>query len=267
LDTLLGNEPVFEPKTRIYQRLLAGDPEEAAELLDEYLESMPLVEVYDTMLIPALSLAETHAHRGALTDERHRFILQSLKEIIEDLGQRPLEVQLQAAANESRNAGDDSPASASNAPPVCVLCLPARDEADEISSTMLAQLLERDGCMVQAISLTARASEMVDLVAKRQPAVVCVSATPPAAVMHARYLCSRLRARLPKVNLVVGLWDTPGDLATATKRIACGANTHVVATLADAQQQVRLLIEPLLPRPERPTEQDNASDILEEARA
>ena len=35
LDTLLGNEPVFEPKTRVYQRLLAGDQEEAAELVDE----------------------------------------------------------------------------------------------------------------------------------------------------------------------------------------------------------------------------------------
>ena len=35
LDILLGNEPVFEPKKRIYQRLLAGDQEEAAELLDE----------------------------------------------------------------------------------------------------------------------------------------------------------------------------------------------------------------------------------------
>jgi predicted PurR-regulated permease PerM len=265
LDTLLGNEPVFEPKTRIYQRLLAGDPEEAAELLDEYLESTPLVEVYDTMLIPALSLAETHAHRGELTEERHRFILQSLKEIIEDLGQRPLAVQAQVAANETRGANTDSPAIALNSPPVCIVCLPARDEADEISATMLAQLLETNGCIVQAISPTARASEMVDLVAQRQPAVVCVSATPPAAVMHARYLCTRLRARMPGVNLVVGLWDTPGDLATATKRIGCGAHTHVVATLADAQQQVRLLIQPLLPLAERPTQPDNGPRILEEA--
>ena len=86
LDILLGNEPVFEPKKRIYQRLLAGDQEEAAELLDEYLEHQPLVEVYDTVLIPALALAETHWHRGELDEGRHKFILQSLKEIIEDLG-------------------------------------------------------------------------------------------------------------------------------------------------------------------------------------
>ena len=34
LNTLLGDKPVFEPTKRIYQRLLAGDDEEAAELLD-----------------------------------------------------------------------------------------------------------------------------------------------------------------------------------------------------------------------------------------
>ncbi len=38
LDILLGDEPVFEPKKRVYQRLLAGDQEEAAELFDEYFE-------------------------------------------------------------------------------------------------------------------------------------------------------------------------------------------------------------------------------------
>ena len=61
LDILLGTEPVFEPKTRIYQRLLAGDQEEAAELFDEYLAQGTVVEFYDTALIPALAMAETHS--------------------------------------------------------------------------------------------------------------------------------------------------------------------------------------------------------------
>ena len=176
------------------------------------------------MLIPALALAETHWHRGELDEGRHKFILQSLKEIIEDLGQRQPEMQAQAAAKDANEAdGDSASVVLTDSPPVCILCLPARDEADEIAAMMLAQLLETSGCVVQAVSVTARASEMVDLVEQRQPDVVCISATPPAAVMHARYLCTRLRARMPKVNLVVGLWDTPGDLTKAKKRIGCGA--------------------------------------------
>ena len=58
---------------------------------------------------------------------------------------------------------------------------------------MLAQVLEAKGCLVQAVSVTSLASEMVDLVEQCTPDVVCISATPPAAVMHARYLCKRLR--------------------------------------------------------------------------
>ena len=99
---------------------------------------------------------------------------------------------------------------------------------------------------MQAVSVTSLASEMVDLVEQRKADVVCISATPPAAVMHARYLCKRLRRRFPKVKLVVGLWDAQGDLNKAKERIGCGAT--VVATLADAQEQIRLLIPPPLPQ-------------------
>ena len=111
---------------------------------------------------------------------------------------------------------------------------------------MLAQVLETRNCVVQAVSVTSLVSEMVDLVEPRKADVVCVSATPPGAMMHARYLCKHLRRRFPKVKLVVGLWDVQGDLNKARERIGCGAT--VVATLADAQEQIRLLIQQLLPQ-------------------
>ena len=90
---------------------------------------------------------------------------------------------------------------------------------------------------------------MADLVDQCTAAdVVCISATPPAAVMHARYLSKRLRGRLPKVNLVVGLWHAPGDLNKTRERIGCDA--IVVATLAAAQEQIGTLILPHLPQPD-----------------
>ena len=110
---------------------------------------------------------------------------------------------------------------------------------------MLAHVLETKNCVVQAVSVTSLASEMVDLVERRKADVVCVSATPPGAMMHARYLCKQLRRRFPKVKLVVGLWDMQGDLSKAKERIGCGAT--VVATLADAQEQIRLLIQQFVP--------------------
>ena len=109
LDILLGTEPVFEPKERIYQRLLAGDQEEAAELFEDYLEHQPLVEVYDTVLIPALALAETHWQLGELNEGKHKFIMQSLKEMIQDRGERQQEMQAkEAIADAPMEDGDSS---------------------------------------------------------------------------------------------------------------------------------------------------------------
>ena len=39
LNVLLGSEPVLEPSESLYQRLLAGDPDEATERAEEYLKT------------------------------------------------------------------------------------------------------------------------------------------------------------------------------------------------------------------------------------
>ena len=49
-------------------------------------------------------------------------------------------------------------------------------------------------CLVQSVSFTATANEVFELLERRTPAVVCISATPPAAVMHARHLCNSFAA-------------------------------------------------------------------------
>ena len=241
LDVLLGNEPVFEPKKRIYQRLVAGDQEEADELLEDLLDQSPVVEIYDTVLMPALALAETHWHRGEFDDGKHKFILESLREMIQDRIERQQEMQSHETTDDTQVENEDSDlVDLINSPRPCILSLPARSEADEIAAMMLAQVLETKSCVVQAVSVTSLASEMLDLVELRKADVVCISATPPGAMMHARYLCRHLRRRFPKVKLVVGLWDLHGDLNKARDRIGCDA--IVVTTLADAQEQIRLLI-------------------------
>ncbi len=244
LDTLLGNQPVFELKKRIYQRLLAGDQEEAAELLLDDLAKRPLIEVYDAVLMPALAMAETHWHLGEFDENRHVFILQSLRASIEELGERQQAIQAKLDAAEvdaGEGAATLTPLAGASKP--CVLCLAAHDEADEIVGLMLAQVLEMRGCLTHVVSVAALVNERVDLVEARKPDVVCISATPPAAAMHARYLCRRLRERLPEAILVVGLWGAQGDLTKAKERIGCGPDTHVVGSLADASEQIRRLIQ------------------------
>jgi len=254
LNTLLGDKPVFEPTKRVYQRLLAGDDEEATELLDEYFEHTPLVEVYDTVLIPALASAETHWRRGELEEGRHKFILQTLKSMIQERGERQQELHEKESSEDMKEAeADSSLADRAGLQGLCVLCLPAHGEGDELAGMMLAQILDIRGCVVETVpaTATAAASELVDYVEQRKADVVCISAAPPAAVAHARRLRMRLRRRFPKLNLVVGLWNAPGDLNEARERVGPDPRTQIVATLAEAQEQIRRFIEAQSEKPGR----------------
>jgi len=249
LDILLGNEPVFELKTRVYQRLLAGDLEEAAELVEEALEQTSLAEVYDAVLIPALALAESDRRRGDIDEDRQKFIFQSLKDTIEDLGERQKELPAQPVNGEpfATPGGADLVILSTSSKP-CILLLPARNETDEIAATMLAQLIETNGFRVETISESVLAAELADLIAQHHADVVCISAMPPRAATHARYLCNRLRGKFPEERLLVGLWSAQGDLAQARTRIGCTAAVRVVATLAQAHEQIQVVLQPLLVR-------------------
>lgn len=240
LDTMLGSDAALDLRTRVYQRLLAGDQEEAAELLLNELKERPLVEIYDTVLIPALALAELHWHRDEIDEARHDFILQGLRASIEELSDQAIRETAKVAQATQKDAVTE-PSLTNGAPKIRILCLPAHDQADEIAGLMLAQVLTMEGGVVHLASAKALVSEMPNLAEQHEADVVCISSTPPAAVMHARYLCKRLGGRFPGVVLIVGLWDLKGDLDKAKERLGCDESVHVVRTLNEAHHKIREL--------------------------
>ena len=253
LNILLGTEPVFEPKKHVYQRLLAGDMEEAAQLLENSLEHESLVDVYDTVLIPVLAIAETHWQLGELDDAKHKFIMQSLKEMLQDRSDRQQDelaaLAKKGIASADGTAEDAVPADAVRSSPLSILCLPARTEADEITGMMLSQVLASPGCLAKAVPVTSLAEEMANPVEQGSADVIFISATRPAAVMHARYLCKRLRAVFPAVKIVAGLWESDSDLNKAQERIGYGVT--VVSTLAAALKEIQLISGPHLSLPDQ----------------
>ena len=74
LIALLGDKPILEPKVCFYQRL----SQEAGAVLEEYLKGKQLVDACDTILIPALGLAEQDRHRGVLDENREKFALENV---------------------------------------------------------------------------------------------------------------------------------------------------------------------------------------------
>jgi hypothetical protein len=229
LDVLLGDEPVLNPTTRIYQRLIAGDDEEAAELALEYLKERPLETVYDQILIPAMAEAESDWHRGKLDNARHLWIRQGLKEIVQALGEKQQSDEAKAASTtaklEAKNqaigtatsseTSSDAPATRLPLPDgklVNVRCLPAHDEADEIVGMMVAQVLGLRGYTVTVANADSLASEMAASFDPEKIDVVVVSALPPKAALHARYLLKLVTSRDTDLRIIVGLWtnNKPG---------------------------------------------------------
>ena len=188
-----------------------------------------------------------------------------MREIIEGLGESqrtppPIDIEPSAATNGVSAAGVDIP----ELKP-CILCLPARTEADEIAGMMLAQVFKAEDWTVHSVAITAQASEIVDFVEKHEAAVICISAMAPAAVMHARHLFNRLRRDFPTVKILIGLWDAQGDLTKAKNRIGSGAAADVVATLTDAQEHLRQLVPSIVPRSESNVQPNSSPRVMETA--
>ena len=269
LDVLLGDTPVLEPPLRIYQRLVAGDDQEAMELALAYLKEMPLDAVYDDVLVPALEAAQRDWLRQDLDEPHYASVLQGFKAIVEAVGAQPAEPAQDAAAAKTSAVSNEAPAKTEvlcqRLPGGCdvhVVCLPLQTEADEIVGLMLSQLLVRRGYRVTGIGAAALASESVELIERVRPHLVVISALPPKAAMHARYVLKKLFARFPDLKVVLGLWTS----ARQMKRTGpCDIGSLKPATtLAQAQEQLdqlvhQILIEPARPSP--PAVQDHAGSV------
>jgi hypothetical protein len=103
---------------------------------------------------------------------------------------------------------------------------------------MVANVLDVRGYHAKVVSVTALASEMIHTVEQEKADMVVVSALPPAAVTHARYLCKRLHAKFPDVETLVGLWMWKGDAQKAKSRIACTRSVRLVTTLCQSLDEV-----------------------------
>jgi predicted PurR-regulated permease PerM len=155
LDIMLGDQPALTPSQLVYQRLLAGDPIEAAEQAREYLKTAPLENYYDSILADGLGLAAADNRLGHLNAERLDRITLTVRELVDDLdGHEDIKVVETAPSNVdsplatlgAAESDDDK----TRAPRVwrasrSILCIPGYGTLDEAAAVVLAQVLRRRG--------------------------------------------------------------------------------------------------------------------------
>jgi hypothetical protein len=155
LDIMLGDQPALTPSQLVYQRLLAGDPIEAAEQAREYLKTAPLENYYDSILTGGLGLAVADNRLGHLDAERLDRITATVRELVDDLDAHedvqvveppssntdsPLATLVDAASDE-----EETRIPRVWQTPRSILCIPGFSKLDEAAAIVLAQLLRRRG--------------------------------------------------------------------------------------------------------------------------
>jgi len=235
LHSLLGTNAKLSPAAHVYERLLAMDQTEAWAIAEKYLEDKPLVKLYDSVVIPVLSLAEEDRHKGVLDPLRAEFVLLSISELVARLtGYR------QHAEDDERSERSVL-IDALRAPQqkeCAVVCLSAGGQATELTTVMLTQLLERAGRQTLMLMPDTISDDILKAMAQEKDTVIFISALPPFAFAQARAVCQRVRTHMPENRIAVALWTSDEDSDEVVERFGSKRPDLVVGSLAHAVRQV-----------------------------
>jgi predicted PurR-regulated permease PerM len=231
LDVMLGDRPALSPPEIFYQRMLAGDPTEAAEKAEEFLKERSLSSYYDEVALKGLQLAQMDAERGALDQERLAKIRDAVREFANDLSDQddrpPPKVHSTTDAEASsavQSVREDSPyedlpvLSKDELPPEWqgehpVLCVAGRSLIDEAAAIMLGQLSTAHGLAARVEAAEALSTTNVFRLDTNGVAIVCLIYLDANSPAHMRYSIRRLRRKLPKATIILNCWMKDADPA------------------------------------------------------
>jgi len=195
-DVLLGDEPVLTPDVNLYQRLLARDEDEAAEIVRERALNCSPVELCDQVLIPTVVHARQDLRAGRLTGDDYRFVLEAIRTIAEHQD-FPAELRSESSADATRRQ------------PMSIVACGAQDEADSTALDLFQQVLDPTHFHLHVVSPKRLVSEVLEIVGESQPAAVLIVSLPEGGLAHTRHLCKRVRARFGGQKIIVGRWNGP----------------------------------------------------------
>ena len=237
LDVMFGDQPALSPAEIFYQRMLAGDPNEAAEKAEAYLKERSLSTYYDDVAVEGLGLAQADLDREVLNFERIIAIRDTVNEFIEDIDEEDAmppkgtsvdTAETVATVEKTEQKNDELPkVSPDNLAenwrgPKPILCISARTPLDEAAAAMFAQLCRAHGLGTAVEAASALSTSNIDQLQTEAVALVCVSSL-GSSISALRYMVRRLRRKLPNAKIMIGLWskndaaDRMADIKTIAK--------------------------------------------------
>jgi hypothetical protein len=234
---LMADTPALAPEYGYYQRLLARDQSEAADLIERHIKTQPPRSVYDALLLPALNYAERDRLELRLSLEAETAVIDATRELLSDAAE-----SIRSLPQEPPTPPEDSPVPGPREP-LHVLGYAINGVADELALGMLAHVVDDLPIVLETTSTRLQASELVSLVKTQGVSVVCLADLPPSPPSKTRYLVKRLHAALPDVRILVGRWAPPGLADESTHALRDAGAILVASTLAETRMYLGGLTE------------------------
>jgi hypothetical protein len=241
---LMVDTPALAPEFGYYQRLLARDQGEAADLIEQHIKTEAPRTVYDALLLPALNYAERDRLEQRLSLDEETAVIDATRELLSDAADLIRRLQPEPPPPEG-------PALPGPREPLRVLGLATNGVADELALEMLGHLLDDLPIVVEIAKGRMLASELVSLVQAQGVSVICLADLPPSPPSKTRYLVKRLHAALPEVRILVGRWSPRALADDSTQLLRDAGATLVASTLTETRTYLSGLVE--IPRLALPT--------------
>ena len=240
---LMADTPALAPEFGYYQRLLARDQGEAADLIEQYIKTEAPRSVYDALLLPALNYAERDRLEQRLSLEEETAVIDATRELLSDAAESISRLQPEPSPT-------TDPAIAGPRQPLRVMGVATNGIADELALQMLGHLLDDLPIVVEVVKGRMLASDLVSLVQAQGVSVICLADLPPSPPSKTRYLVKKLRVALPELRILVGRWGPRALADDSTQLLRDAGATLVATTLAETRTYLGGLVEiPRVPLP------------------
>lgn len=214
LDILLGDRPPIAPENRFYQRLLAEDFDELEDVIEEYLNRGAALELFDSVILPALQLAEDDRASDSISRHEHKEIFLHLQEVLD-------------SAVEGFRSTEDTAIHP-------VVIMPARTDGDALAGAMLAYVLRTKGIPCTWFSERILNSEIASKLAEHGSVVMCVSALTISSSRAAASIFKRMGEGLNGQRLL-GIWHGERSDAAASQP---HPHIEIITTFAEATRLI-----------------------------
>ena len=222
LDVLLSDRPALPPALRFYQRLLASDEREATAIVRAAAAESDWSRAADAVVVRALALARRDRRDENLTADEEGRLLTAVRAVRGHVDAEPKRVE-----PEPIDGGRPR-----------VIAVPAHHRSEEAVLAWLAVGAVLDPVSVELGSTKMLAAQVIDRVEGERPAAVVIAVLPPGGLVQARYLCRRLRRRVPDVAIVVAYFGKPRHFDKLLNRLRGAGASYVTTSIEQTQRQI-----------------------------